>query len=321
MTKTLPAHTEPTARPSPPALDAALGAVPDAVPRGRALFAVARPRFWTVSLLPYHLGYLLATRSLVPHWADLPRWLAGALVIGPLMWLAVLAINDAYDLPGDLVNPRKRNSPLVRGLLPVAYVRRVAYLAGIVALAVAAFVGWMFLLGTLLVLLTGWAYSVPPLRLKARPGADVVVNTLAVGALAPLAGWCVMRGLGGFPWVFAAQGVLVGVALYIPTTLVDHAADLAAGYRTIAVRLGVRLTYRLGLAAWIAAAVLSVVLAAGDWTIPRRMLVFEAVAVPVLVFVYHRLLSRSPTFTGITVVASLFLLPGAAFAVTYTGLL
>lgn len=285
------------------------------------VWALGRPWFWPVSLLPYYVGVLLATHRLLPPLADLPRLVIGGLVAGPLVWLAVLAINDVHDLPGDDGNPRKANAPLTSRRMSVATARRVAGAAGLLALVVAVPVGWAFLTGTLVALALGWAYSAPPVRLKERPGLDVAVNALAVGALGPYGGWAAVHGVAGFPWVMAVQGTLVGVALYVPTTLADHAADAGSGYRTVAVRLGPRRAYRLGLAAWVAAAGWSAVLAATGTVIPRRMLWFELVMVPVLVVAYHLLLRRHASFGRIVVVSVLFLAPSAVFALTYTGAL
>jgi chlorophyll synthase len=188
-------------------------------------------------------------------------------------------------------------------------------------LLVSLSVGAAFAAGALLALTLGWLYSAPPVRLKSRPGADVTANALALGALGPLAGWTAVHPLAGFPWPISLQGVLVGAALYVPTTLADYRTDLASGYRTVAVRLGPRLTYRLGLAAWTAAAGLSVVLAATGTVIPRRMLPFEAVTVPGLILAYHLLLRRHRSVPRIAVVSVLFLVPSAVFALTYTHVL
>lgn len=305
------------------------------------MLAVGRPAFWPVSLLPYYVGVLLATHQVIPPMELWPQVLAGALVIGPLLWLAVLAINDAYDLPGDLLNPRKSKSPLLDGRVSLPAAKRIAAISGAAALLVSLYVGLAFALGVLLALLLGWLYSVPPARLKTRAGFDVAVNSLALGAFGPIAGWAVVRpssgwsshpaewamswsdlaSLGGFPWVMALQGTLVAIALYLPTTLADLEADRAAGYRTIAVRLGARTTYRLGFIAWIAAAGLSVVLAATELVIPREMLWLEVVMVPVLVAAYRRLIGPGMTFRGVIILASLFLAPCGTFALTYTGVL
>ena len=287
----------------------------------RDLCTLARPQFWPVSLLPYYTGFLLSTHRLVPAAGQLPRLIVGGLVAGPLVWLAVLAINDAYDLPGDLRNPRKAGTPLTSGRLTPLVVRRIAASSAALALVAASTVGLYFAAGTALALALGWAYSAPPVRLKIRPGADVAANALAIGALGPLSGWAALGSPAGFPWVMCVQGTLVGVALYIPTTLADYRADLASGFDTIAVRIGPRRAYRLGYLAWVGAAVCCVVLAATDTMIPRHMLPFEAVMVPVLVVAYHRLLGRAQTFARITAVAFLFLIPSGVFALTYTGVL
>ncbi|MEV8377621.1 UbiA family prenyltransferase [Kribbella sp. NPDC056861] len=272
--------------------------------------------------MPYYVGILLATHRLVPAVADWPRLLVGAVVMGPLLWLSVLAINDAHDLPGDLINPRKSKSPLLDGRVSLADAKLLAVVAGVASVGVALFVGTTFALGVLLAVVLGFAYSVPPVRLKTRAGFDVASNSLALGTFGPLAGWAAVDpSLSGFPWVMALQGTLAAIGLYLPTTLADLEADRAAGYRTVAVRLGARATYRLGFAFWIAAAGLSVVLAALDLVIPRGMLVLEIVMVPVLLAAYRHFIRPGMTFRGVVIVASLFLLPCGTFALTYTGVL
>jgi chlorophyll synthase len=298
--------------------------------RTRDVVALARPQFWPVSLVPYGVGLVLATGRLVPSAGDLPQVLAGALVIGPLVWLSVLAVNDAYDVRGDLLNPRKASAPLVTGRISPAAALWIAVAAGMVAFALSLTAGWWFAAGTLVALLLGAAYSAPPLRLKSRPGGDVLLNAVAIGVAGPMAGWAVIRPIGDFPWPMAVLGTLVGAALYLPTTLADLDADSAAngvtrgwtgGYRTIAVRLGRQATYRLGLACWVASAGLSVLLAATNTVIPRRMLLLEIVMVPLLVASYRKHIGPSPSFHGVVIVASWFLLPAAGFVLTYTGIL
>jgi chlorophyll synthase len=271
------------------------------------LLALARPWFWPVSLVPYHLGYVLATRTLAPSAGEL----LGALV-------AVLADNDAYDVAGDRLNPRRARSPLVTGRITVPRARRIALAAGTVALVAALPLGPLFVAGVAGTLLSSRAYSAPPLRWKQRAGADVALNAVAVGALCPLAGWLAAgRAVAGFPWPVALLATFVAAALYVPTTLVDHDADAAAGYRTVAVRLGPRRAYRLGLAAWVAAAALAAPLAATGTVLPRRMLAAELVLGPALVVAYHLLLRRGATIARIAVVAGLFGVPCVAFAVWY----
>ncbi|MFC9694311.1 UbiA prenyltransferase family protein [Kribbella sp. NPDC056951] len=288
--------------------------------RVRDVIAVGRPAFWVVSIVPYYVGILLATRELIPPLDQWPRLIVGAVVMGPLVWLAVLAVNDAYDLPSDRLNPRKAKSPLLDGRITLRQAKRLAFAAAVAAVGISLHVGIVFALGVLLAVLLGYAYSVPPVRLKTRAGFDVAVNALALGAFGPLAGWAAINpDLSDFPWLMGLQGTLAAIGLYLPTTLADLEADRAAGYQTIAVRYGAGTTYRLGYGAWVAAAALSVILAATDTIIPRSMLVLEVVMVPVLVVAYRKLIGPQQSFKGIIVLASLFLFPCATFALTYTG--
>lgn len=300
------------------------------------LWLIARPAIWLVSLVPFYVGHLLATRWLiagqdacVPPGGACPAAvtpvLTGLVVWGPLVWLAVLAINDAFDLDGDLRNPRKDDAPLVEGRLSVRGALIAAHATAAAALVVAVTVRPAFALVTLGFLVLGWLYSVPPVRLKDRPGFDVATNALAVGGFALLAGWTVVRPVDGFPWIMAVEGVLVATALYVPTTVTDYRADVASGYTTIAVRLGPRGAYRIGLAAWTASCAVAVVLAGLGHVFPHRTFWVQACFAPVLVWVYHRFLGRArepgEVLHGIIVVSWVFLVPYLVFALVYTGVL
>lgn len=282
---------------------------------------LARPWFWPVSLVPYYVGLVLGTHHLAPGWHG-PGWsvgdsVAGAVVVGPLLWVAVLAINDAHDVDGDRRNPRKLRMPVAAGRMLPRTAARTAELAAFAALVLAMRVGPVFAAGTASALALGWAYSVRPIRLKERPGLDVAANAVAIGALGPWSGWSVVAPPQHFPWSFGVLGTLVGAALYVPTTLVDRRADAVSGYRTVAVRIGARATYLAGLSVWAAAAVLSVILAATGTVLSRRMLPAEILLVPALVGSYHLLLRREQSFPRIAAVAALFLVPAATFVLTY----
>lgn len=280
------------------------------------LVAVSRPWFWPVSWVPAYLGTVLAGRSWFP--GDTFRSIVALLVLGPLIWGAVLAQNDLHDLPSDRVNPRKATAPLVTGAVTASRLRRwYAYLA-LASLVTALLVGPLFVLGVAGVLALGWAYSVPPLRLKTRPGWDVAVNALVVGLVSPAAGWSITRSPGEFPWQFAVIGVLFAAALYVPTTVTDLSADRGAGDTTFAVRFGPRTAYRLGVALWAAALAFCLLCAALDVLVPRSTLVPQLLTVPVLLAGYA-LLTRRPTITKMAAVSILFGIPTIGFALAYIG--
>ncbi|HEX2145288.1 MAG TPA: UbiA family prenyltransferase [Glycomyces sp.] len=283
----------------------------------REVLIMSRPRFWIASLVMLEIGFVLATHRLVPLGAEIVTMGHAFLVTGPLVWLAVLAVNDANDLASDRVNPRKADAPLVAGRLSTADAYRIGLAASVFAVGAAVPLGAIFTVGTTVVVLLGWAYSAPPIRLKARPGADLLANAV-IGVLGPLGGWVVFTGAAeGFPWPIAVIGVLAAAALYLPTTAADRDADEQAGIGTIAVRLGARATFELGFALWTASAVLAFCLALSDYVIDASLVPLQLFMTPVLLVLYRVLLKDRPAFSKITVVACAYLVPCAAFVVTY----
>lgn len=316
------------------------------------VWKLSRPEIWTVSVLPVCLGHVLATKRLIPAleiWTEFSHrtlqrgatrgefrqavldWLAASgpfllalVVMGPLLWAATLLINDVHDLPGDRVNPRKARSPLVQGLVTLGLAHRGAYFFAAASLAAAACVNASFLLMVAGCLALAWLYSVPPIRLKTRPGMDVAVNAIGIGVLAGMAGWAVARPLAEFPYVFLPQGLLVATAIYVPTTLWDLEADRVTGYLTIATHLGAERTYRIGWWAWVLCNAGALVLAWNDWIIPGRMFVLLAIFTPLMLWEYHTFIGGAQTqperVKGMMLCALTFLAVNLVFALMYTGM-
>jgi len=282
------------------------------------LVLVSRPWFWPVSWVPAYLGTVLAGHTWLPARADAGRALVALLVLGPLVWGAVLAQNDLHDLRTDRANPRKATAPLVTGALTAGRLRIWYRVIAVAAVGSALYVGPLFVLGVLGVLALGWAYSVPPLRLKARPGWDVTVNALVVGVVSPAAGWSITRAPWDFPWQFGLIGVLFAAALYLPTTVADLAADADAGDTTFAVRFGPRFAYLLGIGLWGSALVFSLVCAWLDVLVPRSTLPAQLLMAPVLLAAYA-ILTRRPTIAKLALISVLFGVPTIGFALAYVG--
>lgn len=282
------------------------------------LLRMSRPQFWLLSTVAVHLGFVLATHRVLPRGFELVTMANAALVAGPLLWLAVLAVNDAHDLDTDRASPRKVESPLVQGHVTPRQAIRTGCVAGLLAVLAAVPLGGWFALGTAALVLLGWAYSAPPLRLKARAGADVAVNALAVGVLGPLGGWVATTGtIEQFPWPIAAIGLMAVAGLYLPTTLVDRDADRAAGLRTTAVALGRRATFELGFALLAGSAALALALAATGVVLDRSLLPLHILVAPGLLGLYRVLLADRPSFAAVLVMAGAYAVPSAAFVATY----
>lgn len=242
----------------------------------RAFWRALRPQLWVVTIFPLYMGWVLASRELAPGlglwvalgqragaegvtlgeglatlgaWAGVAWPFVAALVcVGPLVWGSTLLSNNYWDLRADRANPRRQGDPMVRGLVSGRQALWGARVLGALGLAVAALVGPLFLGAMALCLLLSWAYSAPPLRLKARAGFDVLVNVVGIGVVCTLAGWSLAAPLDGFPWPFLVLPVLLLASAYIPTTLVDYPTDKAFGVTSIAVRLGPERAFWLGFA-------------------------------------------------------------------------
>jgi 4-hydroxybenzoate polyprenyltransferase len=277
-----------------------------------AVVRLARPWFWPLGWGGAYLGSVLATGALVPPPAAWPRSAAALIVLGPLVWTAVLTVNDRYDLPTDRGNPRKANAPLVTGLLTPADLTRWHRGSVAAAVAVASAIGGAFLIGTVVVLILGRLYSVPPIRLKGRPGFDVAVNALVVGVFGPLAGWTLHRPATDYPPVLALLGLLLAAALYLPTTVLDRAADERAGYETSAVRWSPESCYRAGVALWAAATALWLAVCHLGVLVVRDSWWLQTLTAPLLVWLYAAM-ARRPTIARMAVVVAAFAVPAGDF--------
>lgn len=301
-----------------------------------------------VTLLPVIGGFVLASKQLVPAqdtW--LTAWdtfasgrsgvdaflapllesgdfLVALIVMGPILWTPTLLLNDIYGVEGDRINPRKARSPLVQGVVTAGWALRWTLMFTVTALALAWIVNPTFAVIVALNLILAWAYSAPPLRLKTKPGADVAVNAIGASLLSALAGWTILAPIVEFPWIFAIQGLLVAIAVYVPTTLVDREADAEMGYTTLAIHLDRDGAYRIGWYAWIACNVGAIALSAADTILPRAMLPILLVFAPLMVGQYHFFIGKAADgesmVRGIALCAVTFLAVNLLFALMYTGL-
>ncbi|GAA2760555.1 prenyltransferase [Actinopolymorpha rutila] len=279
------------------------GARPDGF---RTLFELTRPWFWPVSMVPVVMGMLFAHQAPGEPASDLQpgRCVAALIAAGPLLWSSVLAVNDAFDFETDRLNERRQHSPHVRGQLRRRQLLGCAAFAGGAACLLSAWGGGLiFTVGMAGVLVLGWLYSAPPVRLKGRPVWDVGCNALAVGVLGPMGGWCLTRSVWEYPVSLAVTGLLTGAALYLPTLAIDVDADRAAGIRTTAVRFGPTGVWILGILSWTVAVLLTVHLTTLGQVLPRQPLPTQLTLSPLLWLVYL-FLSRRPTIRRLAVLSA-----------------
>jgi 4-hydroxybenzoate polyprenyltransferase len=155
----------------------------------------------------------------------------------------MFGVNDVYDYASDLRNPRKVADGIEGTVLHPVYhadVLRTAYASSVFIIASALLTGTrQNVVATILLVLLGWQYSSPPLRLKEAP----VLDSLSNGAIVYLA-WFTGFSLAGHPITKTPSEVyqvsLCAVGAHALAAVMDADADRAAGHRTIAVALGKR---------------------------------------------------------------------------------
>ncbi len=188
-----------------------------------------RPMQWPIMTAHFLLGTLLAVGVKVSMGRVFLGW--GIFVV--LMNGGTLAINSAFDQDdGDIGYLRQPPKP-------PKYLFQVSATMLLLSLASGFLLPPVFAWSNGLCVIMAFLYSMPPIRLKARAGWDLLINGLGFGLLTPLAGW----GLTGRPVTPAFWAVAIGFAflfgaLYPLTQIYQIEEDRARGDRTLVIQLG-----------------------------------------------------------------------------------
>jgi len=234
-----------------------------------------RPLEWPIMSAHFLLGTLLAFGWGLRAWPTFLGWL----VFVALMNGGTLAINSAFDQDegdiGYLKAPPKPPDHLAT--FSAALLLASGLLGFLLPLP--------FALINLACIVMSVLYSVPPVRLKARAGWDLLINCLGFGLLTPLAGWA----LTGQPFGRAVLLCSVGFAflfatLYPMTQIYQVAEDSRRGDRTLVIQVGIGRSLLLALLAALVAhgAFVGGVMAMGrsPWPMGLSLLAWAAVLLP-----------------------------------------
>ena len=199
-----------------------------------------RPLEWPIMSAHFLLGTLLAAGWGLRAKPSVFGWL----VFVALMNGGTLAINSVFDKDEGDIGYLKAPPKPPEHLLALSST----------LLGISVILGFLLPLPFALINLTcvimSVLYSVPPPRLKARAGWDLLINCVGFGLLTPLAGWA----LTGLPFSRAILLASVGFAflfatLYPMTQIYQVAEDGRRGDRTLVIQLGVGRSLALALLA------------------------------------------------------------------------
>lgn len=222
--------------------------------------AISRPRFWMYLFGPALIG--------VASQPDPAAWiLQWEHILFVLVWtlpanVFLYGCNDLADADTDDLNAKKEGyehklRQQERRMLQVWIAACVFSVAGSAALLQSA----ATLMWTSLFLVLGAAYSLPPIRFKARPFLDCLSNVLYV-----LPGFAVAASSGLSPSLAVIIGAWAwSASMHVFSAIPDIVPDRSAGIRTTAVVLGVRGTLMFCTLLWSIAAVSALYVPALGW--------------------------------------------------------
>jgi 4-hydroxybenzoate polyprenyltransferase len=193
-----------------------------------------RPRAFGIVAAHFGVGALLASQFQFTS-QIIWQWLAGTIIWAGFGHSGTLALNSAID----------RDKGDIGYLSDPPPVPRTLWLYALILLTLGA-VGALLLPRPFLVVYlvcTGMAvlYSVPPVRLKAIAGADVLNNSFGYGALTLYGGWAALgRPLEPMIWLVLAAFFCLFAAFYPLTQIYQYDEDRARGDRTLVIALGKR---------------------------------------------------------------------------------
>ena len=199
------------------------------------MLELLKPVTWFPPMWAFACGVVSSGVPMQGRW-----WLfgLGIALTGPLSCAASQAVNDWFDRHVDAINEPQR--PIPSGRIPGMWGLAIAIVWSALAIAVGAMFGSAGLIATLIAVAFSWAYSAPPLRLK----ADGWLGNAAVGityeGLAWVTGAVVMLGTWPDRRVLLLA-VLYSIGAHGIMTLNDFKAiegDRQLGVMSLPVQLG-----------------------------------------------------------------------------------
>ena len=236
--------------------EAAPGRAAPSRPAPGVVLELLKPITWFPPMWAFLCGAVSSGAPMAEGW---PLLLAGLVLAGPLVCGMSQAVNDWFDRHVDAINEPHR--PIPSGRMPGRWGLHVALGWTGVSLAWGAMLGLWGFLATLLGVALAWAYSAPPLRLKANGWWGNLACGLAYESLPWITAAAVLSRATPSPEVMGIA-TLYGLGAHGIMTLNDFKAiegDRRSGIRSLPVQLGPERAARV--ACWFMAVPQAVVVA------------------------------------------------------------
>ncbi len=196
-----------------------------------------KPITWFPPMWAFACGMVSTGQSLSDNWLLI---IGGILLAGPLVCATSQAVNDWFDRHVDAINEPDR--PIPSGRMPGRWGLYIAVIWTLLSLLWAWQLGPWGFAASGLGLVLAWAYSAPPVRLKANGWWGNSACALSYEGLAWVTGAAVMLGGAMPPQDTIVLALLFSLGAHGIMTLNDFKAvqgDALMGVRSLPVQMGV----------------------------------------------------------------------------------
>lgn len=205
-------------------------------PAPSAVLELFKPITWFPPMWAFACGVVSSGMSVREHWLTL---LLGVILTGPLVCATSQAVNDWFDRHVDAINEPDR--PIPSGRVPGRWGLNIGIIWSVVSLMLAAYLGAVVFVATIIGLSLAWAYSAPPFRFKQNAWYSSAVCGACYEGLPWVTGAAVMLA-GGVPSAeIFIVAVLYSIGAHGIMTLNDFKAvegDAEMGLKSLPVMLG-----------------------------------------------------------------------------------
>ena len=221
--------------------------------RWQILLKMVRVDVWLGSLFLVTLAFLILggppLSALPLPLYDIWMWVRFLIAIFAVILFnsCVFIVNQLGDIDTDQLHQEKAQLPLSSGQLSRRQGWMIALIFFVAGTLMALLVGIVYLLVLSAIIIFALIYSLPPIRLKARPFLDLAMIGVAFGSWAILVAWVVLFSLPEIPLLLLIGAGFFYAGTHGIHTASDYAADSKAGVNTTAVVLGPKLTARIGI--------------------------------------------------------------------------